>query len=149
MQQEPVRQRGRVSTVAWTASGIAVGSIWLAVVLASIYAPDLISGSQQEHLPLVGWLDWIWGTIATAFVVLAVLHGFRLGAAGPMSWWALGVGTAAVWLGVLVVTLLGPVMVTGSDPTHVPLVAMGVPILGIFFTWFICALVKAAFEQET
>lgn len=149
MQQEPVRHREPVSSAAWAASGVAVGSIWLAVIMASIFAPDLVSGSQQEHLPLVAWVDWIWGVVATAFVVLAVLHGIRLGVASPMPWWALGIGTAAVWLGVLVVTLIGPVMVTGSDPTHVPIVAMGVPILGIFFTWFICTLVRAAFEQET
>jgi hypothetical protein len=34
----------------WTAIGIA--GIWVAVLLISLFAPDLVSGSEQEHLPV-------------------------------------------------------------------------------------------------
>lgn len=62
---------------AWVLTGLTVASIWASVVVSSFYAPDFVSGSQQEHLPLVGWLDWVWGAVATAFVTLAALQGIR------------------------------------------------------------------------
>ena len=135
--------------VVWVSTGAALVSIWLVVVLAGMVAPDFVSGSQQEHLALVAGTDWIWGLIATAFVVLAVLQGFRLGVTNPTPWRALAVGVVVVWAGVLAITAWGPVFVTGTDPTRIPLAAMGVPILVVFLTWFVCTLVKAGFEQDT
>lgn len=43
---------------AWALTTAAILAIWAGVVLAGAYAPDFVSGSQQEHLPLVGWFDW-------------------------------------------------------------------------------------------
>jgi hypothetical protein len=65
-----------VPAAAWAMT--AVSSIWLSVFFASTYAPDFVSGSRHEHLQLVGGLDWIWGLVATAFVVLAAMQGMRL-----------------------------------------------------------------------
>jgi hypothetical protein len=39
-----------LSWMLWTAIGI--GGIWIAVLLLSLLARDLISGSQQDHLPI-------------------------------------------------------------------------------------------------
>jgi hypothetical protein len=39
-------------------------------------------------------------------------------------------------------------MITGTDPTTIPYAAMGAPLLGVFLTWFVCTLVKSAFEQD-
>lgn len=131
---------------AWALAGVAVAAIWAGVALATVYAPDFVSGSQQEHLPLVGWLDWIWGIIATGFVAMAVLRGIRGAVATLGPWIALAVGSAVVWLGVAAVSIMAPVFVTGSDPTRIPLTALGVPILGVFLTWFLSMFVMSAFE---
>ena len=131
---------------AWALAGVAVAAIWAGVALATVYAPDFVSGSQQEHLPLVGWLDWVWGIIATGFVALAVLRGIRGAAATLGPWIALAAGSAIVWLGVAAVSITAPVFVTGSDPTRIPLTALGVPILGVFLTWFLSMFVTSAFE---
>jgi hypothetical protein len=130
-------------------TGVAMASIWVMVVLAGMVAPDFVSGSRQEHLALVGGGDWIWGLLATSFVVLAVQMGFRLRVANPTPWIALAVGVLLVWVGVLAITACGPVVVTGTDPTRIPFAAMGAPILGVFLTWFVCTLVKAGFEQDS
>ena len=37
-----------LSWMLWTAVGI--GGIWVAVLLLSLLAPDLVSGSEQDHL---------------------------------------------------------------------------------------------------
>jgi len=113
-----------------------------------MYAPDLVSGSHQDHLALVGAGDWIWGLVATAFVILAILDGVRRHVVNPTPWWGLAIGVAAVWIVVLAVSCCAPVMVTGTDPTRIPLAAMGIPIVGVFMTWFVCTLARTAFEQE-
>jgi hypothetical protein len=43
----------------WTAIGI--GGIWVAVLLLSLLAPDLVSGSQQDHLPIAAFTTWFLG----------------------------------------------------------------------------------------
>jgi hypothetical protein len=145
----PIASKKPMTVVAWVSAGVALGSIWLSVLLAGVYSPDFVSGSQHEHLALVGGGDWIWGLVATAFVILALLDGVRRRVVNPTPWWGLALGVAAVWAVVLWVSVTAPVMVTGTDPTRIPLAAMGIPIVGVFMTWFVCTLAKTAFEQET
>jgi hypothetical protein len=134
---------------AWTLTGVTIGAIWLGVVLASIYAPDMVTGSQHEHLAVVGGGDWIWGLVATSIVVLAAQHGFRTRPASRTAWVALAVSVGVVWIGVALVSAFAPVWVTGTDPTIIPAPAMGAPILGTFLTWFACALFRSSIEQPT
>ncbi len=142
------RTKTSVPLVAWASAAAAVAGIWVMVAAAGAVAPDFVSGSQHEHLKLVGGSAWIWGLVATAFVVLAVLQGVRLRVVNPAPWIALAAGAVGVWAGVAFVCATGPVMVTGTDPTTFPYAAMGAPILGVFLTWFVGTLVKAAFEQD-
>jgi hypothetical protein len=51
------------SWMLWTAIGI--GGIWVAVLLLSLLAPDLVSGSQQDHLPVAAFTAWFWGGVGT------------------------------------------------------------------------------------
>jgi len=148
VRSESTQPRTSVPTVAWVASATAIGGIWVAILLSSAFAPDFVSGSEHEHLTLAAYGDWIWGLVATAFVILAIEDGIRRRAANPTPWIALAIAVVAIWIGVLVISLTGPTMVTGSDPTTIPFAALGAPILGVFLTWFACSLVKTAFEQE-
>ena len=142
---ETTRPGDRVSpTFAYAFAGLAIASIWISVVLASAMAPDFVSGSQQEHMPLVAFTAWLWGAIATGLVVLTALEGTRSGSFGRSAWVVLGTGVSLVWLGVLLLSALAPVFVTGSDPTRIPLASIGAGILGVFGTWFVCLFVKAS-----
>ena len=147
-QPESVRSKESLTLVVWASAAVSVAAIWVMIALAGAVAPDFVSGSQHEHLNLVGGGDWIWGLVSTAFVVLAVQFGMRRRAVNPEPWIALAIGVSAVWAGVLFVTATSPVMVTGTDPTVIPFAAMGAPILGVFLTWFACTIVKSAFEQD-
>jgi hypothetical protein len=51
------------SWVLWTVAGI-VG-IWVAVALISLLAPDMVTGSEQQHLAVAAFGTWVWGLIAT------------------------------------------------------------------------------------
>ena len=58
------------SWMLWTAIGI-VG-IWVAIVLISLFAPDFVSGSEQEHLPMAAFTTWFWGGIGTLIFLWAM-----------------------------------------------------------------------------
>jgi hypothetical protein len=107
---------------------VAVASVVVSVLVASVFSPDMVSGSAQEHLPLVGMIDWFWGLIAVAY--LAYVRADR---ADP----ALGITVAIVWLAVAVASIAAPEMVTGSDPTRIPIAALTAPIVGCLATGFL------------
>ena len=46
----------------WLVDGVERGrpaGIWTAVVLISVLAPDLVSGSEHEHLPIAAFATWL------------------------------------------------------------------------------------------
>jgi hypothetical protein len=113
-----------LSWMLWTAIGI--GGIWVAVLLISLLAPDLVSGSQQDHLPVAAFTTWFWGGIGT-LVLLWAMGRLR----GHVSWQPIWIGLSVATLGIwAVATILGiklPEMVTGTDPTRIPFAAFFAP----------------------
>jgi hypothetical protein len=73
-------------------AAVAVGGLWLAMALSSVLAPDLISDAQ-DHMPIVAITIWIWGAVATGFVLFGPpsrpATGWR-GGACPLPCWASG-----------------------------------------------------------
>ena len=47
---------------------VAVGSVMLAVVAASLYTPDMVTGSAHEHIPIAAMIDWFWGALAIGYL---------------------------------------------------------------------------------
>src|SRR5512133_3573448 len=71
----PIPQDHRATTadlswMLWTAIGI--GGIWIAVLLISLLAPDLVSGSEQQHLPVAAFATWFWGGVGTMVLLWAM-----------------------------------------------------------------------------
>src|SRR4029453_525923 len=54
------------SWVLWTVAGI-VG-VWVAVTLISLLAPDMVTGSEQQHLAVAAFGTWVWGLVAPGAV---------------------------------------------------------------------------------
>jgi hypothetical protein len=67
-ERRPVRPR-------FLYTGLAVAAIWLASAAASIWTPDMITGSQHEHIPVAAFSFWLYAAIATAFVLMAASVG--------------------------------------------------------------------------
>ncbi len=133
----PVRH-GRVwpwlPVTAQSSTGIVLAAIWLAVVLASIFSPDMITGSEHEHLPIAGITTWFWGSMATAFVLMAA--GLRRGSEESAPWSGFAVAVISVWAAVTLASIFGPEMVTGSDPTQIPIAAIIAPPIALVVTAF-------------
>jgi hypothetical protein len=132
---------------AYALTALAIGSVWLSVVLASLFAPSLVSGSQHEHLPLAAFDDWVWGALATGTVALTAMETIRADVKSRPLWATLGIGVAVIWSAVLLVSILAPDFVTGSDPTRLPFGAIISPIAGLVVTNFICRLVKSEAQE--
>jgi hypothetical protein len=115
----------------WTAIGI--GGIWVAVLLLSLLAPDLVSGSEQEHLPVAALATWLWGGVGTVVFVLA-MGRLRGSASWRPIWIGLSMTTLAIWALATVLGIALPVVETGSDPTRIPLAAILAPIAAVMLT---------------
>lgn len=113
------------SWMLWTAAGI--GGIWLAVLLISLFAPDMVSGSEQEHLPLPALTAWLWGLIATGTFLAGAVHLRGSGSRRPV-WIGLTVVTLEIWLVATVLSITLPVFETGTDPTRIPMGALLAPM---------------------
>jgi hypothetical protein len=48
------------------------------------------------------------------------------------------ISIAAIWLAIALASIYGPVLVTGTDPTRVPLTALVAPVAGTEATAFVC-----------
>lgn len=121
-----------------------LGAIWLAVGALSIFTPDLISGAEQEHIPIGAFTGWLHGAIATAFVLLAVAVRSSDPEERRGVWLGYGAGVALLWAAVALTSIFAPRLVTGSDPTQLPLAVLIAPVIGVIVTGFISVLVAGS-----
>jgi hypothetical protein len=129
------RLSGRVIFVATS-----IAAIWLATLAASLYAPALITGAQQEHIPLVAAVDWLWAALATGLVALAAGLSER---GSRAAWIGSAVALVAIWVAMAVASIAGPELVTGSDPTRVPLAAILSPFAAVVATAYVAIFAAA------
>src|SRR5512132_653220 len=120
-----------LSWMLWTAIGI--GGIWVAVLLLSLLAPDLVSGSQQEHLPVAAFATWFWGAVGT-LVLLWAMGRLRGSARWQPIWMGLSVATLGIWAMATILAITLPVFETGSDPTRIPVAAFFAPVAAAMLT---------------
>jgi hypothetical protein len=137
-----VQSRRRDSYI-YTISGLAIATIWVCVVLASLFSPDMITGTQHDHMQMA-FADYLWGAIATGAVGVTALAGIRSRETSRVPWTVLGIGVAATWVGVLLASVLAPTFVTGTDPTVLPLTVIGAPIFGVIVTGILCKFITEA-----
>ena len=110
--------------MAWSAAGIA--GIWVAVVLISTLAPDMVTGSEQEHMPIAAATSWLWGLISTIGFLWA-MSKLRGRASRRPIWIGLATATLVLWLAATILSITLPVVETGTDPTRLPIGAMVAP----------------------
>jgi cytosine/uracil/thiamine/allantoin permease len=119
------------SWMLWTAIGI--GGVWLAVLLISLLAPDLVSGSEQDHLPVAAFTTWFWGVVAT-MVLLGAMSRLRDSETWRPVWIGLSVVTLVLWAVATILAVALPVYETGSDPTQIPFAALFAPAAAAMLT---------------
>lgn len=137
------RDTGDQSWKTWTLIGIA--AIWIGVVAISLFSPDLVTGSQREHLPLAAFLTWIWGLLATIGFLWG-MSKLRGSAERKGLWTGLVVAVAVIWGVALVASVALPTWETGSDPTILPVWAIVMPLAAALVTT-LAAIVAGIFSE--
>jgi hypothetical protein len=127
---EPVR-RG-----SFLYGAMALVAIWAAVVLTSLFAPDLITGTTQDHFPLAFVVVLLAGLAATRSLVRA----FQRGIGGTGRWGLYALTLLAIWAVVTLVSIYVPATITGTDPTQLPIAAIVAPIAGGILTGVVTEL---------
>ena len=131
------------SWVTWTSAGL-VG-VWVAVLLISLFAPDMVSGSEQEHLPIAAFSTWVWGLVTTG-AFLWTMGRLRGDNRRPI-WVGLALATLGVWLAATILSITLPLFETGSDPTRIPIGAMVTPIAAALLT-VLAGITARVFSSE-
>lgn len=103
----------------------AVVAIWASTAVTSLLAPDMVTGSQHEHLPLALMTGWLWASVGTAYALMTPRRGSR-------ATWTVAV--VLIWFMAALVGIAAPVMVTGTDPTRIPLAAILAPLVAAIVT---------------
>jgi hypothetical protein len=99
-------QRAQRPTLA-TAGAVGLAGIWISVVLISVFSPDLVSGSEQDHVPIAALLTWVWGLIASRSLAVTLV-GQRDRPGRPQEVWLLVAGVTVVWAAATALAVFGP-----------------------------------------
>jgi hypothetical protein len=137
---------GRPARSRFVPVGVAIVSVWLAVLFATLYAPALIAGSRHETIAVAAMADWLWGGLATAFLLLAAAFSRPEGSG---AWWVVAIVTAAVWVAVGIASVYAPSLVTGSDPTTIPVAGLLAPIVGVLVTGYLSVFAAGMSSTRT
>ena len=119
------------SWMEWTAAG--GGGIWIAVTVISVFAPDMVTGSEQQHFAVAAASTWLWGLVSTGAFIWS-MGKLRGDANRRPIWIGLAVATLAFWLAATILSVSLPVVETGSDPTRIPIGAIVAPIAATVLT---------------
>ena len=108
----PAKRRAETADLSWMLwTAIGLGGIWVGVLLISLLAPDLVSGSEQERLPVAAFTSWFWGGVGT-LVFLWAMDRLRGDATWQPAWIGLSVVTLAVWATAAILGVTLPVFET-------------------------------------
>jgi len=125
-------------------TGIALAGICISGVLGSIFSPNLVTGVQQEQVPIGAFVGWIFDAIAIGMVAAVAIKGIRAEVIDRAPWMVLGLATASIWLAVMFAAIYSPVWVTGTDPTRLPIWSGLSVIAGVVLTGILCNFVRTA-----
>lgn len=115
------------------------------MLLDSTLSPDMVTGSEQQHMPVATATSWRWGRVAT----IALLWGIgrlRGSTARRPRWTGLAAATPVLWLVARMVSVTSPVVETGTDPTQLPVGAM-VPPLATTVLTVLAATIAGVFAR--
>lgn len=141
---QPAQDTADRSWKIWTLIGVV--AIWIGVIAISLVSPDLVSGSEQEHLPLAAFITWIWGLIATIGLLWG-MSKLRGSAERQNLWMGLVIAVAIIWGVAVVLSAALPTWETGSDPTALPVWAIIMPVAAALVTT-LAAIIAGIFSES-
>ena len=118
----------------WVFATIAL--IWILVLILSFNSDPLVTGVDQNELPVAAFVDWLWGLLATVAVLRATV--FRRpnekGWGQDDAWMWITIVVGGIWIAATIVALSVPVLETGDDPLQIPYGAIVAPVVAAVLT---------------
>jgi hypothetical protein len=127
---------------------VGIMGMWLAVLIVSLFAPDMVSGSDQEHLPIAAFTTWLWGVLGTMGFVWA-MGRLRRSTDDRSTWIGLSAATLIIWTVAAVAAIGAPQFVTGSDPTRIPIAAFIAPMAAAALTCLVGVVAREFGKGDT
>ncbi len=124
---------------------LALGSVWGAVIIVSMAANDLAFGSEPTTFPIVPIVTWIWGAIASAYVLSSLVQRRPSSDDQRHAWVGIATATFIVWgvVAFLAVVLPDFTLDLLDDPIVIPLGALIAPAAGVVATAIACQYVPS------
>ncbi len=127
---------------------VTLSVIWVSVLAASLFTPDLVTGSEQAHTPLAAIVTWLFGLGATQ-MVLKLMGWPKYHAPDTAGVWrTAALSVSAIWLAAAGVTIFGPVRITGADPTQFPVGVLIGPVAGLVLTGLVRQLLEGHLASQ-
>src|SRR5512138_1174122 len=92
------------SRKSWMVLTLAV--IWLAVLAASLFAPDMVTGSEQAHTPVAAIITWLFGLGSTRTVIKMMGRPKPGYSDNNALWMYSGLSIAAIWVAAALATIM-------------------------------------------
>jgi hypothetical protein len=124
-----------------------LGAVWAAVIVISLYSPDSVSGIPQEHVPIAAVLTWVWGLMASRSMITTLVAQRDHPERQPEVRLLVG-GVAMLWFLATILAVFGPEIVSGTDPTRVPIAAILAPIAAMVLTKMACGFFTSLTRDE-
>lgn len=124
---------------------LALAAIWMAVVIVSMTGSDLEFGSEPTTVPIVPLVTWIWGAIASAYVLSSMVQRRRTVDDQRHAWVGLALAMVVVWSIVTMLALILPnyTFELFDDDIVIPLGALVTPAAGVVATAIACQYVPS------
>lgn len=118
----------------WVA--LALGIVWIAVAIVSVSGNDLVYGADQDTFPLVQATTWIWGAIASAFILNALVQRHPTGDDQYYASVGIAIASTIIWVVVILVAQVVPLFTFefGDSSVVVPLGEVLAPAAGVTAT---------------
>lgn len=120
--------------VGWVA--LALVAIWIAVAIISMSGSDLVYGADLDTFPLVQATTWIWGAIASAFVLNALVQRHPTGDDQYYAAVGIAIASTIIWVAVTFVSVVVPLFTFnfGDSAVIIPLGEILAPAAGVTAT---------------
>ncbi len=115
---------------------MALGAVWIAVAIVSMSGSDLVYGADRDTFPLVQATTWVWGSIASAFVLNALVQRHPTGDDQYYAAVGIAIASAIIWVTVTFVSVVVPLFTFnfGDSTIVVPLGEVLAPAAGVTAT---------------
>ena len=116
--------------LAWV--GVALGSIWVAVLIISLTSPELVYGEDRNTFPLIPAVTWLSGATATSYLLRALVTRHPSADDQRRAWIGIALAAVVIWSAVTVVCLILPTfsLELGDDSVLIPLGQLIAPAAG-------------------